>query len=399
MKVSWKEIAQKVRGVISNRWFKLGFWGILYLLWVIWLGNYWWLFGLGVIFDSCITKKVKWAFWKKTYKEGEKHNVWLDWLDAIIFAVLVVTFINMFFFQAFVIPSPSMEGTLLTGDHVFVSKLSYGPRIPQTPLTVPFTHNTIFGGESYSTLIQNKYRRMAGLGHVKRGDIVVFNFPNGDTVLKKAPAVDYHQAVRDLGRVAAERSLGPIVVRPMDKKDHYVKRCVALPGDTLEVRDGYVFIDGEKQTVFDGVRVSHNVFRNARTDMRYALSGRELPDATALFPWYSADSTWTRDNYGPLWIPSKGASVVLTEGNLPVYKRLIEVYEGGKAEIGTTYTFQQDYYFMMGDNRHNSLDSRYWGFVPEDHIVGKPFMIWLSTDPDGGSFPFNIRWSRFFKFL
>ena len=399
MKVSWKEIAQKVRGVISNRWFKLGFWGILYLLWVIWLGNYWWLFGLGVIFDSCITKKVKWAFWKKTYKEGEKHNVWLDWLDAIIFAVLVVTFINMFFFQAFVIPSPSMEGTLLTGDHVFVSKLSYGPRIPQTPLTVPFTHNTIFGGESYSTLIQNKYRRMAGLGHVKRGDIVVFNFPNGDTVLKKAPAVDYHQAVRDLGRVAAERSLGPIVVRPMDKKDHYVKRCVALPGDTLEVRDGYVFIDGEKQTVYDGVRVSHNIYRNAATDLRYALNGQEMPDATALFPWYSADSTWTRDNYGPLWIPSKGTSVELTEGNLPIYRRLIEVYEGGKATVGTTYTFKQDYYFMMGDNRHNSLDSRYWGFVPEDHIVGKPFMIWLSTDPDKGSFPFNIRWSRFFKFL
>ena len=217
MKVSWKEIAQKVREFISNRWFQLGFWGILYLLWVIWLGNYWWLIGLGVIFDACITKKVKWAFWKKTYKEGEKHNVWLDWLDAIVFAVLVVTFINMFFFQAFVIPSPSMEGTLLTGDHVFVSKLSYGPRIPQTPLTIPFTHNTIFGGESYSTLIQNDYRRMAGFGHVKRGDIVVFNFPNGDTVLRKAPAVDYHQAVRDLGRKQTERSLGPLVVRPMDK--------------------------------------------------------------------------------------------------------------------------------------------------------------------------------------
>ena len=399
MKVSWKEITRKVREFISNRWFQLGFWGILYLLWVIWLGNYWWLIGLGVIFDACITKKVKWAFWKKTYKEGEKHNVWLDWLDAIVFAVLVVTFINMFFFQAFVIPSPSMEGTLLTGDHVFVSKLSYGPRIPQTPLTIPFTHNTLFGGESYSTLIQNEYRRMAGFGHVKRGDIVVFNFPNGDTVLKKAPAVDYHQAVRDLGRKQAERSLGPLVVRPMDKKDHYVKRCVALPGDTLEVRDGYVFIDGEKQSTFDGIRLTRNIYRNARTDMRYALNGQEMPDATALFPWYSADSTWTRDNYGPLWIPSKGASVELTEGNLPIYKRLIEVYEGGKATPGTTYTFKQDYYFMMGDNRHNSLDSRYWGFVPEDHIVGKPFMIWLSTDPDKGSFPFNIRWSRFFKFL
>ena len=421
MKVSWKEIILRVKEITANRWVRMCFWAVLYILWVIWLGNYWWLLGLGVIFDIFITKKVKWAFWKKTYKEGEKHRVWNDWLDAIIFAVIVVTFINIFFFQAFVIPSPSMEGTLKPGDHVFVSKLAYGPRIPMTPLTIPFTHNTIFGGESYSTLIQNKYRRMAGFGDVKRGDIVVFNFPNGDTVMRKDPAADYHQAVRDMGsREAVERLYGPLIVRPVDKTDHYVKRCVALPGDSLEVRDGLVWINGTKQEVYDGVQIigemhtaehpgvrclqgsyTYEAMRgNARLGMDQGNhSGDFVSDATALFPYYSADCSWTRDFYGPVWIPKKGTSVVLTAENLPLYKRLIEVYEGGKATPGTTYTFQQDYYFMMGDNRHNSLDSRYWGFVPEDHIVGKPFMIWLSTDPEKGSFPFNIRWNRFFKFL
>jgi len=421
VKVSWKEIILRVKEITANRWVRMCFWAVLYILWVIWLGNYWWLLGLGVIFDIFITKKVKWAFWKKTYKEGEKHRVWNDWLDAIIFAVIVVTFINIFFFQAFVIPSPSMEGTLKPGDHVFVSKLAYGPRIPMTPLTIPFTHNTIFGGESYSTLIQNKYRRMAGFGDVKRGDIVVFNFPNGDTVMRKDPAADYHQAVRDMGsREAVERLYGPLIVRPVDKTDHYVKRCVALPGDSLEVRDGLVWINGTKQEVYDGVQIigemhtaehpgvrclqgsyTYEAMRgNARLGMDQGNhSGDFVSDATALFPYYSADCSWTRDFYGPVWIPKKGTSVVLTAENLPLYKRLIEVYEGGKATPGTTYTFQQDYYFMMGDNRHNSLDSRYWGFVPEDHIVGKPFMIWLSTDPEKGSFPFNIRWNRFFKFL
>ena len=413
MKVSWKEIILKAKEVADNRWVRMSFWAVLYILWVIWLGNYWWLFGLVVVFDACVTKKVKWAFWKKTYKEGEKHSVWNDWLDAIIFAVIVVTFINIFFFQAFVIPSPSMEGTLLTGDHLFVSKLAYGPKVPQTPLTVPFTHNTIFGGESYSTLIQNEYRRMAGFGKVERDDIVVFNFPNGDTVLTREPAWDYHQIVRELGsREAAIRQFGPIVVRPMDKKDHYVKRCVALPGDTLEVRHGLVYIDGKRAESGKDRRFSFGAPKGGKRDTllyRSPLDGNA--DSRNLFPYYSVESGWTRDFYGPLWVPTKGATVSLDARSLPIYERIIRDYEHNTltvAEDGTilvngiastTYTFKQDYYFMMGDNRHNSLDSRYWGFVPEDHIVGKPFMIWLSTDPEKGSFPFNIRWNRFFKFL
>ena len=433
-----------LKEIIRNRWVKLGFWALLYTAWVIWLGNYWWLFGLIIIFDLLITKKVKWLFWKKEYKEGEKHNVWLDWLDAIIFAVVVVTFINIFFFQAFRIPSSSMESTLYTGDHLFVSKLTYGPRLPQTPLTIPFTHNVAFGKESYSTLIQKDYRRLKGLRGVERGDIVVFGFPNGDTVLRRDPVADYHMLVRVLGKPAVDK-LGETIVRPMDKKDHYVKRCVAIPGDTLEVRGGLVWVNGEQQPTYPGLQLSYKVITsgqkiNAKTLDKLGINSAEawfdaaLPGYPALcltagmleelqkvnsvvritpnletdpaavaqeiFP-FTPDSGWTRDYFGPLWIPCKGATVALTQDNVALYERIITAYEGGDLQQALregSYTFKQDYYFMMGDNRHNSLDSRYWGLVPEDHIVGRPALIWLSTD-SGKRFPKNIRWRRFLKFL
>ncbi len=427
-----------------SRWTKFIFWALLYVAWVIWLGNFWWLLGLAVIFDIFISRKVRWNFWKKRYREGEKRSALNDWLDAVIFAVIVVTFINIFFFQAFKIPSSSMERTLYTGDHLFVSKLTYGPRVPQTPLTIPFTHNTAFGKESYSTLIQNRYRRLKGFRQVRRGDRVVFGFPNGDTVLRKAPAEDYHALVRILCRERVE-SLGETVSRPMDKKDHYVKRCVALPGDVLEVRDGRVWINGEKEPDYPGLQLSYKVRTggqkiNARTIEKLGINPSELyydpslpgypamiltagtlekvrnlpgvvsvednldrnPEACALeiFP-FTEDSGWTRDFFGPLRIPAKGETVALNEDNLPLYERIISAYEGGSVEQALKdgeYTFRQDYYFMMGDNRHNSLDSRYWGFVPEDHIVGRPVVIWLSTD-SGNRFPNNIRWGRFLKFV
>lgn len=370
-----------------NRWTKLTFWALLYIAWVIWLGNFWWLFGLIVIFDIFITKKVRWNFWKKRYKEGEKKDSLNEWLDAIIFAVVVVTFINIFFFQAFKIPSSSMEKTLYTGDHLFVGKLTYGPRIPQTPLTIPFTHNTIFGKESYSKLIQSDYRRLKGFRKVQRGDIVVFGFPNGDTVLRKAPIEDYYTLCRFYGKKTVISKLGPVIVRPADKVDHYVKRCVAIPGDTLEVKDGLVWINGEQQTVYKGIQF---------TDRMEKVQG----DYREIFP-FSPDYTWSRDYFGPLWVPQKGATVQLTSENLPLYRRIIEVYEHSSLEEALAageYTFKMDYYFMMGDNRHNSLDSRYWGFVPEDHIVGRPVVVWLSTD-SGKRFPRSIRWKRFLKFV
>ena len=446
-----------LKALYHNKWFRMGFWAILYTLWVAWLGNWWWILGLIIIFDLHITKKVKWLFWKKDYKEGEKRNVWLDWLDAIIFATVVVTFINIFFFQAFKIPSSSMESSLYTGDHLFVSKLAYGPKVPQTPLTIPFTHNVIFGKESYSTLIQNKYRRLKGFGHVKRGDYVVFNFPHGDTVLTRFPSEDYYAWVRNAGRDYTIANGGPVKVRPMDKEDHYVKRCVAVAGDTLSVRDGLVWIDGERQEVYPGVQLTYKVVTNGqkintRTVEKLGLNTSELlydpnlpgypampltasmleeikgysavesvepnldvfppdfPDSyLSIFP-FTEDSKWTRDNFGPLWIPAKGATVELSVLNLPLYERIITSYEGHDLKVAgdgsifidgervSSYTFGQDYYFMMGDNRHNSLDSRYWGFVPEDHVVGKPSIVWLSTD-SGRKFPNSIRWRRFFKIV
>ena len=382
---------------------------------------------------------------RKKFRTKSKFLNWiLDWVDAILFAVVVVTLINVFWFQSFKIPSSSMESSLYTGDHLFVSKLTYGARLPMTPLTIPFTHNVIGGGESYSTSVQWKYRRLPGFRKVRKGDCVVFGFPNGDTVLRKAPAEDYHAVVRFMGREAAEKALGPIVVRPMDKKDHYVKRCVATPGDTLEVRDGLVWVNGEQQEVWPGVQMSYRVVTTGRelnpkivdqlglnvAELRFspALPGYpELPltaamleqvkglknvvsvepmlqtepgDYREIFP-FSPLFSWSRDSFGPLWIPRKGATVAVTPENIALYERLIRDYEHSDVDealaVGS-YTFQQDYYFMMGDNRHNSLDSRYWGFVPEDHIVGRPAVIWLSTDA-GRKFPNNIRWRRFFKFL
>lgn len=440
-----------------NKWVRLTFWAVLYLLWVIWLGNYWWLFGLVPIFDHHITRKVKWLFWKKEYKEGEPRNTLLDWLDAIIFAVVFVTFINIFFFQAFKIPSSSMESSLLTGDHLFVSKLTFGPRIPQTPLTIPFTHNVIFGKESYSTLIQNEYRRLKGFRNVERGDYVVFGFPDGDTVLTKAPADDYYAVCRFYGKEYAVKSYGPLIVRPADKKDHYVKRCVAIHGDTLSVVNGRVYVNSQAQEVWPGVQTTYNVVTdgsriNLKTLEKLGLNLSELsfdeslpgypqmpltaamleqikacanvrsveeqvdvyppdyPDSyLMLFP-FKEDFRWTRDNYGPLWIPEAGATVRLDSHNIALYERIIRVYEKNELKITSDghfiingketdeYTFKQDYYFMMGDNRHNSLDSRYWGFVPEDHIVGRPALIWLSTD-SAKSFPSNVRWKRFLKFV
>ena len=439
-----------------NKWVRFAFWGILYTAWVIWLRSWWWILGLAVVFDLNVTKKVNWTFWKPRRKEGEKLGAGWEWLDAIVFALIVVTFLNTFFVQSFKIPSSSMESSLYTGDHLFVGKLAYGPRVPQTPLTVPLTHNVWLGGrKSYSTLIQNDYRRLKGFGKVERDDYVVFGFPNGDTVLTRVPAEDYYSLCRRIGREAAIAGYGPVQVRPMDKKDHYVKRCVAVAGDTLQVIDGLVYVNGVKQQSYDGIQLSYTVTTNGGKLNsrvldglgRYGINPEETwfdastssypslpltdgmvaqlekvpavvsitpnldayppdyPDSPSmLFPF--VETGWTRDWYGPIWVPQKGAVVELSEENLPFYERIITSYEGNdlKVEDGKifingeetqSYTFKQDYYWMMGDNRHNSLDSRYWGFVPEDHIVGKPRVIWLSTDSGKG----KIRWGRFCKFV
>lgn len=448
-----------VLGFLHNRWFKFSLWGGLYLLWVIWLGNYWWLLGLAIIFDLYITKKVKWAFWRKKSSNG-KSNTLLEWIDAVIFALVAATFIRMFFIEAYTIPTGSMEKTLLVGDYLFVSKVAYGPKIPETPVSFPLVHNVmpVTGGESYSEIIKNDYRRLKGFSSVKRDDIVVFGFPHGDTVLKALPQDDYYQLVRmnNNNREYTQKMYGPVIVRPNDKKDNYVKRCVAIAGDTLSVVNGNVFVNGVPQKEYEGLQSTYTVYTNGSAinpkilkeiglvpqevyfdpslpgypdmtltkgelakvkDLAIVAEIREnidvyppdYPDSPLLLFPFTNNFEWTRDNYGPIWIPAKGATVNLTLENLPLYQRIISAYEKNRLEVkdgeiyingekSDTYTFKQDYYFMMGDNRHHSLDSRYWGFVPEDHIVGKPAMLWFSTDKYE-SFPSNIRWNRLFKFI
>ena len=447
-----------VKGTDRKSWVRFIIWSVLWILWVIWIGNYWWLLGLPVVYEFCVSRKLKAWIDKISGKRPALKTV-LGWLDAILFAVIVVAFfINVFFIQAFKIPSSSMESSLLTGDYLFVSKTAYGPKLPQTPLSVPFVHNTMPGSgkESYSTALQYGYRRIKGFGHIERDDYVVFSFPHGDTVLAKAPAEDYYAHVRMTSREYAIRTYGPLKVRPVDKKDHYVKRCVAVAGDSLAVIDGWVYVNGVAQARYPGIQntwcvttdgspINPVILREMGFNMGEVWFSQTLPGYPALpltgerlekvkalanvvsveenvdvyppdypdsevmlFPF--VDMGWTRDNYGPLWIPAKGESVQLTAENLPLYRRIIEVYEGNtfeesadgrfliNGEAADSYTFKMDYYFMMGDNRHNSLDSRYWGFVPEDHIVGKPRVIWMSTDPTR-KFPQNIRWKRLLKFL
>ena len=442
---------------LKNRWFKFALYGGLYLLWVIWLGNYWWLLGLAVIFDIYVTKKVKWAFWSRKSKNGKKSAL-VEWTDALVFAIVAATFIRIFFFEAYTIPTSSMEKTLRVGDYLFVSKIHYGPRVPQTPISFPLVHNVmpIFGGESYSQIISNDYRRLKGFSKVERDDIVVFGFPHGDTILKAAPMDDYYTHVRINGRAYTEKMYGPIVVRPNDKKDNYVKRCVAIAGDTLSVVNGKVIVNGVPQKDIEGIQNTYTVYTNGTTinpkvmqkldinpdDYYYdsSLPGYpalpltqeaykqvvamvnvvevrqnidvyppEYPDSPIMLFPFSENYKWTRDNYGPIWIPKAGATTEINANNYHLYQRIITAYEGNTFEVkdgkiyingqqSNTYTFKQDYYFMMGDNRHNSLDSRYWGFVPEDHIVGTPAIIWFSTDKNK-SFPSNIRWNRLFNFI
>ncbi len=441
-----------------NKWFKFSLWGTPYLLWVIWLGNYWWLLGLPVIFDLYVTRKVRWAFWKSEKKRSRFAQTLIEWVDAIVFATIAAVFIKTFWFESFTIPSSSMEKTLLTGDYLFVTKLAYGPKIPETPLSFPLVHNTmpVTGGKSYSTLIKNKYRRLKGFSTVKAGDIVVFLFPNGDTVLTQSPQADYYQMVRlyNGDRDFVQKELGPVIVHPRDKKDIYVKRCVAVAGDSLQVIDGVVYVNGVRESLRSELQSSYTVVTKGDPvntavleemglnlgevvfDSRipgYAdipLTAKEAeafrkfpivvsvtenidiyppdyPDSPAMIFPFTTSVCWTKDNYGPVWIPKKGVSVSLTVENLPLYERIITSYEGNSLSVGDStiyingkvareYTFRQDYFWMMGDNRHNSLDSRYWGFVPEDHIVGTPSLLWFSTDKYK-SFPSNIRWKRLFK--
>jgi len=437
----------------------------IYIGWVIWLGNYWFLIGLPVIFDMNITRKINWTPWKK--RSGQNHIV-VEWVDALIFAVIAVTIINIFLFQNYKIPTGSMEKTLRIGDHLFVSKTKYGPRVPNTPIAFPFAQNRIGNRESYVNWVQWPYKRLAGFRKIKRNDMVVFNFPAGDTVVighseqsywanirTFAEQFKYHYPRKDATDIdymkMAQKYIKDnfeIVFRPVDKRDNYIKRCVALPGDTLEIIHGRIYINGEKETEYETMQYNYDIYTNGARinprvfeNMDIATSDRTIESASKytlsltkekankimsfsnvlkvekvedkpgiyyfdIFP-HNPNYPWNRDNFGPLVMPKKGTSVYINLTNLCLYQRIINVYEGNKLEVkdsviyindqpATKYTFKMDYYYMMGDNRHSSYDSRFWGFVPEDHIVGAPKFIWLSLDRDK-KFLGKIRWNRMFK--
>lgn len=528
---------------------------VLYLLFLVWVKSWLGLILLPFLIDIYFTQFIPWGFWKKLSNPITKTI--FSWLDAIIFALVAVYFVNIFIFQNYQIPTSSLEKSLLVGDHLFVSKLSYGPRIPNTPLAIPLTHNTMPSGtgKSYLETPHWDYKRVKGLGEVQRNDIVVFNYPAGDTVAELATNMDFYRLAYEIGYnvkpqlpqldsmnalqkrqyfnsirktgedyiKAGAEYYGNIISRPVDRRDNYVKRCIALPGDVLEIKNSQVYIDGvlspdAPDVQFNyyvqttGPRIPEKVFKELginnddisvfRRDLRvedkanrnqiiYHSEGASDSDIAKVLEKYSdaaryavlvmngsqakflsasgfdsggfsaedkfiyhipltktmyetlklntalishiiqepktseitdanyqkllvyplnGYTKWDKNDYGPIWMPKKGESIDLTLDNLPIYERIISVYEKNKLEVkgnkifindaeATNYTFKMGYYWMMGDNRDNSLDSRFWGFVPEDHIVGKPLFVWLSLEKDNDWFSGKIRWNRFFKWV
>jgi signal peptidase I len=362
---------------------------------------------------------MNWKFWKKD-KTKKKKSITREWFDAILFAVIAATLIRTLFIEAYTIPTSSMESSLLVGDFLFVSKVNYGARTPMTPVAFPFAHHTmpIINTKAYWDGIKLPYYRLPGLSDVKKGDVVVFNWP----MEADSP---WH--------------------RPVDKRENYIKRCQGAPGDTLTIVNAQVYVNGKPNPNPPESQTDYNVVTNG-TDINPKILEEEhitfddytqrltmTKKAAATLKGYSniksiteniepkgtpevgqqvfpADkhyANWNMDNYGPVIIPKKGWTVKLDSLTLPVYKRAIEIYENNKLEVKgadvfingkktDSYTFKMNYYWMMGDNRHNSLDSRFWGFVPEDHIVGKALFVWMSYDTNG-SFLHKIRWSRLFK--
>lgn len=468
---------------MRKQWLKFIVVLVPYLLFLFWLKSWLGLLVIPFIYDVYISRKIRWSWWKDA--EGPVRFI-MSWVDALVFALVAVYFINLFFFQNYVIPSSSLEKSLLTGDYLFVSKVSYGPRIPETPLTMPLTQHTmpVINTKSYIEWPQWDYRRVKGLGKVQLNDIVVFNYPAGDTILteEKYQANDYYAMVYSFGQQIYQSQIpnpitpdslspqqqldyfnmlyaigrnyivnnpneyGSIDHRPTDRRENYVKRCVGLPGQTLQIKNRIVYLDGKANKEPENVQYTYYV--KLKADLpddllkELGISGEDLlslnqngympltkkavkvlsarkdlvasirlnTDAATgeVYP-LNAVTGWTRDNYGPIWIPKKGETVQLTLKNIALYERPIRVYEHNQLDVRNgriyingreahSYTFKMDYYWMMGDNRHNSADSRYWGFVPEDHIVGKPIFIWWSSDPDRRGFS-GIRWNRLFRWV
>ena len=387
-----------------------------------------------------------------------KKSAGREWAEAIIFAVFAAAFIRMFLIEAYVIPTSSMEGSLLVGDFLFVSKAHYGIRTPETVAMIPLLHNRIpfLDRESYLKKPKLNYYRLPAIETIDRNDPVVFNFPEGDSVYvfpgRTWTINDYRRgAVPPMMAQQIESGAKPLVTRPMDKKDHYIKRCIAIPGDSLEIRGRQVYVNGKPAQNPRYLQYMYTVAFpegpiNNRNFSEWGISREDIiaqqganafiivlsdeqkakiqgmdpliqinpvnmselsSDPGKLYPHNPEHFPgWTVDNFGPIYLPKKGGSVKLSPENIALYQRAIQVYEGNELAVregqvfingqqADEYTFKMDYYWMMGDNRHNSEDSRVWGFVPEDHIVGKPMIIWFSTKE--GSMSNGINWKRIFK--
>ncbi len=414
----------------------------------------------------------------------------MEWRDAILFAVVAASIIRTYTFEAFTIPTGSMEKSLLIGDYLFVDKLAYGPKTPITPIAFPFAHhslpltnNTV---PSYVKWLQLPANRLPGYSSIKRNDVVVFNYPEGDTVDVEIQAnQSYYSMIRSVSQQAKREELAAgqpekpdayyykiaknyllenrkFTIRPVDKRENYIKRCVAIAGDEIEIKEGILYVNKEKSFMAEEMQYVYFVtFKNtinltdrakANFKKEYNVNLASIMDAsgngttfrmpltkemvekikldpnvvnveryinpkpaldaerTLDYPYYPnvKSYNWTEDNFGPLVIPSAGMTIDLTIENLPLFKRPIRVYEGndlkvknGKIWINgeetTTYTFKMNYYWLMGDNRHNSADSRFWGFVPEDHVVGKASFVWLSIDPELPSFDGGLRFDKMFR--
>lgn len=384
-----------------------------------------------------------------------------EWVDAIIFAVVAVSILRMYMFEAYTIPTSSMEKSLLVGDYLFVDKMKYGSRSPMTPLSFPFVQHTLpltKTKKSYMECVQLKYHRYPALAKIKNFTPIVFNYPEGDTVSTAFQSnASYYSLVRKYGykRVNTDKqNFGEIITRPVDKRETYIKRCIGIPGDTLQVIDGHVYINGIKENHKGKLQFTYLVKTNGTPLRRSVIENLDITETpiynpasseyvliltedsykalltnpivesitpvlhkasdyekenciSYLFP-YDNNYRWNIDEYGPLYIPKKGDVLKLTPTNICLYKRLIETYENNDIKIDNgkiyingeetdNYTVKMDYYWMMGDNRHNSADSRFWGFVPEDHIVGTPAIVWLSLNKEKSLFNGKIRWNKMFR--
>ncbi|MDE7380731.1 MAG: signal peptidase I [Muribaculaceae bacterium] len=445
------ELTTRLGKVKGTRWLRFLTVTLLFILFVIWIGNPWLLLIWLLLFDIYLTQFIPWSWWKK--KKGVTRT-FMAWVDAIVYALVLVYIIFAFIGQNYKIPSSSLEKSLLVGDYLWVSKVIYGPRVPQTPLHFPLAQHTlpILNTKSYIDNPQLAYHRLPGLRSVERGDIVVFNFPQGDTVLSAFPTEDYYMILNSLTASGVKNArefvknnpgkFGNIIVRPVDRRENYVKRCVGLPGEFISMSNDTIFINGKMIPEPENVQYNYIIpVKGAISADKWKELGVRLEDAGPEplkneytgFQFYSVPLTskmkkivetwpevtdklvketesgmfmtggvfplgndygWSRSTTTPFWIPKRGATLHLTLNNLPVYRRAIETYEGNDVKVDGNgkifingkqtdyYTFKFDYYWMMGDNRDRSLDSRYWGFVPEDQIVGSPMFVIASFDEE-----------------